>query len=710
MVKALTAVVLLLLPLTFFVLPLPLLDDSAEVRRSLVFLSYELVLAAFVGFLIGRRKSRLKWVVALIAIAAPVISIYGIAGSLEWNLALPVLVLSVGAFFFYLAAQQQIAWSGILGLLLTLGIVSALEYTFRQIPSKTLVKHVRKVPPLAAEDQVNIVYKKNGFRGKRPCLHCPENLIRVVTMGGSSTYGVPMRSGNRTYSAELQRLLDERRPQEHYEVLNGGVAAFGIMQVISALREEILQYKPDIVSVCSWFNDTSFDPRWYRIPGLSDRDGYHKHRFLRKLENFPIYKQIRQTKSFAFLRHYLVTGRQEALGRKDVRKKSRRPRMTPEEFQWGLEEVVRLGKEHDFMPVFVIEPLNRSGPFGRVIKANDYLQVMKRVAGEHGVLLVDTATPIHEQTDSWLFYDFIHPNVAGHQLVAESIYQALFTEQQTKQSKVFWQSREVDLDLPHRVQRKPQIQLVRDEIRDKTIRIKARAPFLSKGSATLVASIDRKPVKRFEGLSNEFSELALSLEDIELQHPIVDLTLSAELDQSTPPRKSAIGTTGAYSPVHLIAKSGGKNHGWTAFLEIDGERLDYDHRGYNVVVVGGKTGEVKSTRLFDFYINKDQNQEMQKYFQQLPKFYEDGVPPIVSISVKTEGSHNVDKQIMAEVLQSIGGSGNPPAAFESFVLIGVHGAKPGTAIESTGARFIAEEVGDPADSGANLIEVADISF
>ena len=65
-------------------------------------------------------------------------------------------------------------------------------------------------------------------------------------MGGSSTYAIPTVYTNKTFSAELQRLVDSDR-SEHFEILNGGIAGFSTWQVIESLENVVLKDKPDIV-------------------------------------------------------------------------------------------------------------------------------------------------------------------------------------------------------------------------------------------------------------------------------------------------------------------------------------------------------------------------------------------------------------------------------------------------------------------------------
>lgn len=317
------------------------------------------------------------------------------------------------------------------GLLVTVLVLLFIEGSARLIPASITGDLSRPVPALAPADRAAELYSRRGFRGRRPCQDCPQNNIRIVTIGGSSTYGVPMYYGTKTYSAFLQRLLDKKRPHEKYEVLNAGIAGFGIWQIVEALENHIVSLKPHIVMICAWFNDSSKIPGWYGYHDLSDQEAYLKVRRLRRLESFSLYQLIQQSQAYT-LAYNLASEKESAISaqRNHSQKRGKlatKKRSTPKEFEAGLNRVLDLSERHNFLPIFVFEALNRTESREKSVSKNKYYQAIERLAAERDIPIVDSLTPLANRMNEWLFYDFIHPNEHGHEIIAETIAEALFS-------------------------------------------------------------------------------------------------------------------------------------------------------------------------------------------------------------------------------------------------------------------------------------------
>ncbi len=571
------------------------------------------------------------------------------------------------------------------------------------LPTEMLPEGARKTPPLVEPDQANIVYQKNGFRGKRPCDTCPDSLVRILTMGGSSTMGIPMLFAGRTYAAQLQRMLDERRPGERYEVLNGGVGGFGITQVYASLKEELLKFKPDIVTISCWFNDTAPSPGWYSIPGASDWEGYLETRRLAAIAQNPLVRFVRDSRLYAALRYVLLETRTSILGRPTRKKQAPRPRMNPSEFRQALEQIAVLAKEHDFLPVLITEAKNRTTTWEIEHKKNAYLKVLKEFSAEHQVPLVDSLTPLSVYRDQWLFYDFIHPNPAGHEIIAEAVYDELFASNSTEVQRAFLQRRGIDLSRPEAVQ-SVHLQLDREALNEDKLVLEARTPFRRNSSAQLLVRGDGFIRSTFKGLHSDFSRFEIPLSKIKNAPPIVDLFLEVEALPGEQPRYP-IGNSGRQSVAAIAIKSGGKEHGWTVEIRIDGVRHDQNYRGYNAVVLGGESGSVLHSTVFDIYGEEKENERLAHFVASLDQFQEGSVPPIVVFAVKTDGRMNAKPDLLASAFRSLGGTGKLPEAFHSFALVGSPGLAAGTAVEQLGPRLISTSLGDGSREGADLLEV-----
>jgi lysophospholipase L1-like esterase len=101
---------------------------------------------------------------------------------------------------------------------------------------------------------------RHGLRGpdfepaKKP------GTLRVLTLGASSTFGYRNRD-DETYPFQLQRALDERAPELHFEVINFSVPHANSDNIVAMFRAEGLALDPDFVTFYEGVNDaTIVDP------------------------------------------------------------------------------------------------------------------------------------------------------------------------------------------------------------------------------------------------------------------------------------------------------------------------------------------------------------------------------------------------------------------------------------------------------------------
>lgn len=74
-----------------------------------------------------------------------------------------------------------------------------------------------------------------------------ERRLRVVALGSSSTKGVGASSADRTYPAQLERLLREAHPDARIEVVNRGMGGETIADNLARLDRDVLRLRPHLV-------------------------------------------------------------------------------------------------------------------------------------------------------------------------------------------------------------------------------------------------------------------------------------------------------------------------------------------------------------------------------------------------------------------------------------------------------------------------------
>ncbi len=655
------------------------------------------------------RTIRVLLKAGLLLPAAAVLGALILGSSLPFWLTVLLLVLTVLTFSFCRAYARYFAEGGILCLFLSIGLIVSTELMLKTVPTRYLKTDASTTPPLLDWiDRGEQVFIKNGFRGRRPCIDCTDRPLRIFTMGGSSTYGIPMYYTMTTYAAVLERLLHERRPGERFEVLNAGIPGFGVIQILDAINRTVLPYKPDIITVNAWFNDKSKGFGWYGGTGQSDLDGYMRMRFLRWLQDWPPYRAIHNTRNYAWVRLILIDAKHGVMpymkfGKLFGMKKASRLtlRSTPEEYREGLKRIVALGRKHDFLPVFLLEPQNRPRPFAESIEKNPYQRAMVEVAREEGVPLVDTLSPLHARQDDWLFYDIIHPNEKTHRLIADAIYDDLFAAGgQTDWGQRFFRSRGIQTDVP-KVMRAPEFQFDRDELAGTELCAELRAPFADKSVVSASISLDGVNVFGPFPVTATPSRVKFMIPPGKYP-PIVDLSVRAR--HETPFTENAGAKLSARIPFHLELASG-----WTgkrsSFIKVKEVRSDTKSGGFDVVIIGAESGTVKAIGGFTPAKSPEDSRKLLEFLENSAVHAEGGVAPYVAIVLGGEGSEQLDQTEFKRALVALGGRDVIPKKDEAFLFLGQKGAPKESALQLIGGPFQEAEIGTGHWSASELLEV-----
>lgn len=523
-------------------LPIQSSSDVWTVRLTIAAALLVLAGAAVTGLLFRKFASTARVFVSTLFLLA----IYATFGRISHSLSLPVSIAACAvncALLGAVSGKTPVPASGLFSLILAIGFFFGAEHVLQEAPASVLLPEIKSTPLLALPDRGREMFRNGIFRGKRPCRDCPDT-IRIMTMGGSSTYGLPLHHARRAYPEVLQRMLNERRPVEKYEVLNAGMAGMGIIQVLDTLKETVTKYNPKIVTICSWFNDNGPIPGWYGIPEKSDRDAYLMNLVLWKVQSLPGYMRIHNTRLFAVFRYYLLRLRDTFGGKQDKqarRKLQRRPRSTPEEFEWALREIIKLGDRHGFLPVLILEPLNHTQNLEKSLEKNRYYRVMEKLARQYNLPLVDPLTRMSAEKDASLFYDFIHPNIEGHRLIAEEIYNTLFSANAHPGTRSFFARAGVKHGQPE-VRREWLFQYDTSTLEGSTLRLKVQFPYAGAGKHVAALLLNNNPVAVQENEGQGEGAIEYTFGNLAGEAPICDISVRA-MDAQGGREKSLLAVT-----------------------------------------------------------------------------------------------------------------------------------------------------------------------
>jgi len=122
------------------------------------------------------------------------------------------------------------------------------EAIFRQLNNNEFFQFWKDTPYA-----VKISFNRQGFREKEFAPKAPGKK-RIVILGDSFTYGHGM-ADSLCYPRVMEKLLGEKCPAGHYEVLNLGVGNTGIGWIYRISPVVLKKLKPDILIYGYFFND-----------------------------------------------------------------------------------------------------------------------------------------------------------------------------------------------------------------------------------------------------------------------------------------------------------------------------------------------------------------------------------------------------------------------------------------------------------------------
>ncbi len=259
-----------------------------------------------------------------------------------------------------------------------------------------------------------------GLRGPEIEMAKPPNTVRIVCVGGSTTFSDGATTDSNAYPARMERILRERYRHARFriEVINAGLAAYNSLDSLMLFQTTLLDLSPDIAVAHHGLNDcwfmTEFDnfrsdysharqtfalppPKiWEYSPLLSylfARDSavnpYFPPREVVNL-NIPIIAQPEA------IRHYLGARRREIT-----------PAMLAA-FERHTRTFVAVARAHDIVPILSTQSTADDTPLGcnwyeQLTKLNE---VTRKVAAAERVPLIDFAVLFpYNPVD---FYDVMH--------------------------------------------------------------------------------------------------------------------------------------------------------------------------------------------------------------------------------------------------------------------------------------------------------------
>lgn len=266
-------------------------------------------------------------------------------------------------------------------------------------------------PPVGIQGSKETVNPR-GFRGPELPLERTEGVLRIATMGDSSTFGYGVRWED-TYSAQLVSELARHGVQA--EVLCAGTVGHSVVQGLERYRHHVRPYKPDVVVAAYGAVNDGFPV---------DRSDSDKIAIRREMggERYRWWRERSRIVQFAAsLRASSRSGNTAAPGEPVAR-------VSLDRFETALAELAQL-VEGDGAQLVVVSMPRKPHAEERRPHLPPYTERLHELAEREAWPVVDIYASFRAEGDleTWMI-DGFHPAPPGHAHIAERLTQAILAE------------------------------------------------------------------------------------------------------------------------------------------------------------------------------------------------------------------------------------------------------------------------------------------
>jgi lysophospholipase L1-like esterase len=344
---------------------------------------------------------------------------------------------------------------GVIGVIIVLSVIS-LELLMRLIFS-TVGTQAQRISYVYSREQIEALdpyilalplieyglspardgHNQLGYRGREIALPKPDDVFRIVAMGGSTTYG--FTAVDESYPAWLERTLREQYGYEQIEVINAGVHGYTSWNTLVNFALRIVELDPDLVIIYDSTNDVlprEVAPDCYRgqnpLRGLDPRGQIATNTINNSLSPSVLYRFITihlgLERDPSLLDAANTTARIDC-GGLDINRAANVAQNAPVFFERNLTQVIALARWHNIRLVFgtwgYYEASSEPTDYWRAA-VSEHNALIRNLAADYDIPLIDYA-PLAPQ-DPAVWSDYIHMNGVGSQHQGET-FAAFIAEQ-----------------------------------------------------------------------------------------------------------------------------------------------------------------------------------------------------------------------------------------------------------------------------------------
>ena len=125
-----------------------------------------------------------------------------------------------------------------------------------QKPAHDIEDFFKQKVKFLKNDELQPTINSEGFRGSEFDVNKPDNIYRVIAVGGSTTYGAGVEEEN-SWPAILEKNLNLSNTEKEIEIINAGISAATTLHHLKLIEGKLMNYKPDLLIVYAGGNDTA---------------------------------------------------------------------------------------------------------------------------------------------------------------------------------------------------------------------------------------------------------------------------------------------------------------------------------------------------------------------------------------------------------------------------------------------------------------------
>lgn len=263
-----------------------------------------------------------------------------------------------------------------------------------------------------------------GFREDHDIGPKPTNGFRILCVGDSVTFGfrVPMAFPDKPrefdhalfpYPGLCEKRLQAANPNRQIEIIPLAVPGYTSYQGLNLLRREIDRLKPDVVTACFGWNDVC-------LRSLPDRQSM-------PIDRLHVIARTLMCHSQALI-HFSRWQRRKQTKMNHGPEARPVPRVSREDYVANLLAISKLAHEHGAQSVLigtVYRDARSNPPEAKLVR--EYRDALREAAAANDTayLQVDQLIETNYPANDRLFGETIHPNAAGHELMADALLKFL---------------------------------------------------------------------------------------------------------------------------------------------------------------------------------------------------------------------------------------------------------------------------------------------